>query len=1074
MFSIHHTMKKTSLLLLLTILLLANFPHAALAQTDPRPALEVTTTPTGVQVIWSASAAGGANAAALAQLLPTARYNGYDLPIQTITLAVAPDATPAVVIEQVQSAALAGGIAPGAPILPPVLDWTPMPNIAPDDPVSLPAAPAFILREGVNKGQRFAVLAISPIYAEAGVVKIASELRVSVAGAAETTLVDAASVAAQSRVAAEIVTVPVNQAALQNGYKLTVSQPGLQEVPYSAFGADFDVTRLRLSHRGETVAVEALADRLRFYAPTVGDRWNQASTYWLTFDGGGTRINATVATSTDATTAAAPGQAFERGVWRTNKQYVSEYPGFDADHWFGASLTASGTMTQSFPVASAAISKTLPGISGQSVYTVNVTVIGAVAWNECNLGVGRYRVNTKFLTGEDVNLFALGLNFVSELDKAGPVSLVLRSEFQQNGVQLGNGARIVVRQSEKSWQVIDTDSTYRIEKENAALVVYGDIVGDAQLTTWNPSQTINGNCRLQENWSLGLATSIDPVALKTILVPSGVAGYNTSILLDAVTWERPVALNFDGAGAEFWTAAGAASFTLSALPAARALYDVTDPLNPVVMPLSGAGSTASFSQADGAEPRHYVLANLAALTTPGTAAHPAADFGNALAADALYIGPAQFKEELQPLLTLRSSQGYTPLFVDVQAIFDVYGDGYTSAPAIRNFLRDRSDWQNAARTISVVLVGDGTYDPFNYKNTGFGSGVSHPMPPYMLDVDIYINEAPCETCFAQLNGDDPITGDDPAGRNPKSNVFIPDVWLGRFPVRNEAELTTMVNKIVAYESAADLPGWLSAQLFLADNFITSINAQNQVTIDPAGDFASYADEVIQLFGYGAGTQRVYYDHSPDRRVDFTVPAGAGMFNTVARASAETWRVSSASEATQRVIDVINAGVGLMVYNGHSNHWNYAKLEDRSGAAVAPLMSINEAPLLVNGEKLFVGLSMTCLTSQFAVPAVTGTLDEMFVRSATGGAVATWGPAGQSVAHGHDYLQKGFVSKLRNAPPNSQRMGDLVAAGYDNLLTSPLTNWLDALKTFVVLGDPLTRVRVNVGFDNGIFLPSVRR
>ncbi|MBK8797803.1 MAG: hypothetical protein IPM07_16290 [Anaerolineales bacterium] len=94
-----------------------------------------------------------------------------------------------------------------------------------------------------------------------------------------------------------------------------------------------------------------------------------------------------------------------------------------------------------------------------------------------------------------------------------------------------------------------------------------------------------------------------------------------------------------------------------------------------------------------------------------------------------------------------------------------------------------------------------------------------------------------------------------------------------------------------------------------------------------------------------------------------------------------------------MIDVINAGVGLMVYNGHSNHWNYAKLEDRSGAAVAPLMSINEAPLLVNGEKLFVGLSMTCLTSQFAVPAVTGTLDEMFVRSATGGAVATWGPAG---------------------------------------------------------------------------------
>ncbi len=315
-------------------------------------------------------------------------------------------------------------------------------------------------------------------------------------------------------------------------------------------------------------------------------------------------------------------------------------------------------------------------------------------------------------------------------------------------------------------------------------------------------------------------------------------------------------------------------FTLTNLPAARTLYDVTDPLNPVVMPLSGAGSTASFTQADGASaatmcwriwPRRQRRSWRRTLRRTLATCWPPMRSTSARRSS---------KRSCSRCLPCAPSKGYTPLFVDVQAIFDVYGDGYISAPAIRNFLRDRSDWQNPARTISVVLVGDGTYDPFNYKNTGFGSGVSHPMPPYMLDVDIYINEAPCETCFAQLNGDNPITGDDEKALNPKSNVFIPDVWLGRFPVRNEAELTTMVNKIVAYESAADLPGWLSAQLFLADNFITSINAQNQVTIDPAGDFASYADEVIQLFGYGAGTQRVYYDHSPDRQVDLSSTAGS--------------------------------------------------------------------------------------------------------------------------------------------------------------------------------------------------------
>jgi hypothetical protein len=137
-----------------------------------------------------------------------------------------------------------------------------------------------------------------------------------------------------------------------------------------------------------------------------------------------------------------------------------------------------------------------------------------------------------------------------------------------------------------------------------------------------------------------------------------------------------------------------------------------------------------------------------------------------------------------------------------------------------------------------------------------------------------------------------------------------------------------------------------------------------------------------------------------------------LFNTVERiAPLSRGVLPHQPTANQAAINAINAGVGLMLYNGHSNHWNYAKLEDRSGTAVAPLMSISDAPSLANGEKLFVGLSMTCLTSQFAMPAVTGTLDELFVRSATGGAVATWGPSGQSVAHGHELLAKGLCEQV---------------------------------------------------------------
>lgn len=105
---------------------------------------------------------------------------------------------------------------------------------------------------------------------------------------------------------------------------------------------------------------------------------------------------------------------------------------------------------------------------------------------------------------------------------------------------------------------------------------------------------------------------------------------------------------------------------------------------------------------------------------------------------------------VQPLLALRTQQGYTPRFVDAQRFSSMSTATATvGAPAIRNF---RVILQRLAEPQSHdfgLVVGDGTYDPFNYKNTAFGSDVTHPIPPYMLNVHIYINGAPAER-IAQL------------------------------------------------------------------------------------------------------------------------------------------------------------------------------------------------------------------------------------------------------------------------------------------------------------------------------------
>jgi hypothetical protein len=130
-------------------------------------------------------------------------------------------------------------------------------------------------------------------------------------------------------------------------------------------------------------------------------------------------------------------------------------------------------------------------------------------------------------------------------------------------------------------------------------------------------------------------------------------------------------------------------------------------------------------------------------------------------------------------------------------------------------------------------------------------------------------------------------------------------------------------------------------------------------------------------------------------------------------------------------------------------------------AVTPsyLLGLYDVDALTNGEKLPIVLEMTCLTSAFQQPAYSGTtIDERLVLHPNGGAIATWGPTGLGIAHGHDVLQRGFYRALWAAPPGTATVGELTLAGYQELFLRG-SCCQDTLRTFALLGDPLTRARV---------------
>ncbi|MFP4440759.1 MAG: C25 family cysteine peptidase [Chloroflexaceae bacterium] len=506
---------------------------------------------------------------------------------------------------------------------------------------------------------------------------------------------------------------------------------------------------------------------------------------------------------------------------------------------------------------------------------------------------------------------------------------------------------------------------------------------------------------------------------------------------DSVAWERPVSLDFGGQGAAFVGVPGNWRYTLANTPAGRALYDLSNPRQPTRLIVPDGGGF-QFDD-NNSTPRPYLLAGPGMLHMPAIARHTPVDLAQPLNTDVLYLAPALLHPALAPLVAHRQAQGYTVGLVDVQAIYNNWSDGQVSPTAIRDFLRyAAATWSRPPR--AVTFVGDGTADPRDYQ--AHGELNVNFIPPYLAMVDPWIGETSCDTCYVQLDGADPVTSADAD--------LLPDLMMGRLPVKSTTELETLVAKILGYETATGGLDWRSRNLFIADN---SYEADG--TPDDAGDFARFAAESIALQPDNLRIRRLYYD--PWQK------------DAEGNPLRDPWREADAARARERTHALLNAGAGLVNYTGHSNHWRWATtdLSEQNH-----LLELYEADALTNGARLPIILAMTCWTSSFQKATASGTtLDERLLLSTQGGAVAIWGPTGLGVAHGHDALQRGFYQALWNAPPMSATLGELTMAGYLELLTNSGC-CQDAAQTFLLLGDPLTTARVTAAEE--VYLPVVGR
>lgn len=439
------------------------------------------------------------------------------------------------------------------------------------------------------------------------------------------------------------------------------------------------------------------------------------------------------------------------------------------------------------------------------------------------------------------------------------------------------------------------------------------------------------------------------------------------------------------------------------------VYDLRSPTQPVrvlstAAESAGATYTVSFWDADLPNPT-YFLSSYSALRAPlaiqpdvpsiwGVSDHEA---------DYIAIVHSSLWDAIDPLLAHRAAEGLRIAKVDVQDIYDEWSYGRRDPEAIRSFLSYAYRCWNSAPCDPppasppnppqyVLLVGDGHYD-----FTGVSSAtLPNLIPPYLAHIDPWWGEIAADNRFVSVDG----PGD-----------FLPDMALGRLPATSPAAVSAIVDKILAYETAAPSGQWQERVIFVADN-----------NLDPAGNFHAFSNEIRNNWlpsGYDDRT--IFYN------LDYT----------------------NASLMREAIKNSYNARALMVQWFGHGNIVRWGSVEVFRTPDVANLQANDVWPLTV---------SYTCLNGYFIYPGSQQhqSIAEVLVHTPQRGAIVALASSGLHVGGSLLVFNRGIVQAIFQHRVERAGLAADAARQY-YFANSP--SFQELIDTFIYFGDPALKIRL---------------
>jgi uncharacterized repeat protein (TIGR01451 family) len=416
-----------------------------------------------------------------------------------------------------------------------------------------------------------------------------------------------------------------------------------------------------------------------------------------------------------------------------------------------------------------------------------------------------------------------------------------------------------------------------------------------------------------------------------------------------------------------------------------AVLDITDPNQPVELTPKTNSASGDYAievqvpwttTAPNSPLRHTLLAVAAdrVATAAGVRAnHPSHWHSAQAGAEIAIISHEDFVSALPPLINAHKAEGKSSEVVLINDLYDEFNFGERSPFVIRQFLQSaNSNWKNAPKYL--LLNGRASLDPRDYLGFGHLDFVPTKIVPTTS------LETASDDWFSDFN-----------------NTGMPTVATGRLPVATADDATTVIGKIVAYESATTNGPWTAQALMVADRNDTENFEQDIQTVQAQLPSTIQATDV------------------------FTGTVGG-------------------TTARQDIISGINSGQLLVNYLGHGSEdqWSGDDIFDTS--AVASLTNTSQLPVF---------LIMDCLNGFFQ-DVYDQPLGVTLLLAPNGGGVAVLASSGLN--------QSGPQTKLASLIVQNALNLARPTLGESILKAKARIGDPGVRRTYVLFGDPAMQVK----------------